>query len=178
MNKKAETGTLALCIALFPPLWAVLAPYLHVETGTVALICAGFFAANGNKHEDAVKISIGFLIGDLWAWLALTIIQSLNWNGNLGLFITLFVLGGLAVILSSFAPKWIYCPAWLCGWAIGLMILAPIGITNISTYPVQIGTAMLVGVWYVGVFLDILQKKMLDLCNRVNKKEEGEKINE
>ena len=30
MSKKAENLTLALCIALLPPLWAVAAPYLGV----------------------------------------------------------------------------------------------------------------------------------------------------
>lgn len=32
--------TLALCIALFPPIWAVLSPKLGIEVGAVALICA------------------------------------------------------------------------------------------------------------------------------------------
>ena len=41
MSKRAETWTLALCIALLPPIWAVAAPYVGVTTGAVALICAG-----------------------------------------------------------------------------------------------------------------------------------------
>ena len=36
--------TLAFGIAFMPPVWAVLAPFIGVDTGAVALICAGLFA--------------------------------------------------------------------------------------------------------------------------------------
>ncbi len=161
MTKKAETLTLALCIALLPPIWAVAAPYLNVTTGAVALICAGLCAANGDKTADAVKISIGFLLGDFWAWLAVWVMDIMPWNPDAELFGTLFVMGGLAVIFSSLAPKWIFCPAWLCGWAIGLTTMAPGGFSAVETLPLQIAAAMLVGVWYVGVFLNIVRNRML-----------------
>lgn len=166
----ADVWTLALGIALFPPLWAVAAPYLKVSTGAVALICAGLYVANGNKREDAVKISIGFLLGDIWAVIALKIMDLLKLNENIELFATLFVLGGLAVLISALISNYIFCPAWLCGWAIGLTILSPAGWQNIGTVPIQIGVAMLVGVWYVGVFVDIVQKRILRF---LNKKQEG-----
>lgn len=156
----ADVWTLAFSIALFPPLWAVLAPHLNVTTGAVALICAGLYATNGNKRADAVKIFVGFVLGDLWAVVALKIMDLLPFSDGVELFLTLFLLGGLAVLLSALAPKWIFCPAWLCGWAIGLTILSPVGLQAIGTLPLQIGAAMLVGVWYVGAFLDAAQKKM------------------
>ena len=77
-----EVLTLAFCIALFPPIWAVIAPHINVSTGAVALICAGLYVTNGNKRSDAVKISIGFLLGDFWAVFALKIMdimRFLNW---------------------------------------------------------------------------------------------------
>lgn len=163
MSKKAETLTLAFCIALLPPLWAVAAPYVGITTGAVALICAGLCAANGDKAADAPRISIGFLLGDFWAWLALVVMDKMPLNPDLEVFLTLFVMGGLAVILSGLAPRWIFCPAWLCGWAIGLTIMTPAGLANIGTLPVQIGAAMLAGVWYVGVFLNIVRAKLLCL---------------
>lgn len=171
MVKKSETLTLALCIALLPPIWAVAAPYLNVTTGAVALICAGLCAANGDKTSDAVRISIGFLLGDFWAWLAIWIMDILPWNPDAELFGTLFLLGGLAVILSSLAPKWIFCPAWLCGWAVGLTIMAPGGFSEIGSLPFQIGAAMLVGVWYVGVFLNLVRNWMLRLLSKGRKSE-------
>lgn len=161
MQNKAQTLTLALCIALLPPLWAVAAPYVSVSTGAVALICAGLCAANGDKTSDAVRISAGFLLGDLWACLALWMIGALPFGSDLSLFITLFVLGGAAVLLSALAPRWIFCPAWLCGWAIGLTILSPVGLEQMGTLPFQIAAAMLVGVWYVGVFLNLVQRWLL-----------------
>lgn len=169
MTKKAETLTLAFCIALLPPIWAVAAPYLNVTTGAVALICAGLCAANGDKAADAVKISIGFLLGDFWAWLAVWVMDVMPWNPDAELFGTLFVMGGLAVIFSSLAPKWIFCPAWLCGWAIGLTIMAPGGLENVGTLPWQIAAAMLVGVWYVGVILNIVRNWMLALISKHHK---------
>lgn len=165
----ADVWTLALGVAFFPPIWAVLAPYLNVSTGAVALICAGLYAANGNKRENAGKISIGFLLGDFWAVVALKIMDVLQFNENVELFVTLFVLGGLAVLISALVPRWIFCPAWLCGWAIGLTILSPAGYQNIGTVPIQIGAAMIVGVWYVGVFVDLIQKKVLKILG--NRKE-------
>ena len=130
MRNKAETLTLAFCIALLPPIWAVAAPYVGVTTGAVALICAGLCAANGDKAADAPRISAGFLLGDFWAWLALVVMDKMTLNPDFEVFITLFVMGGLAVILSGFFPKWIFCPAWLCGWAIGLTIMTPVGLAG------------------------------------------------
>ncbi|MBO6013840.1 MAG: DUF1097 domain-containing protein [Oscillospiraceae bacterium] len=155
-----ENLTLALCIALFPPIWAVLAPHLGVQTGAVALICAGVYAAAGNQVKLAVPMSLGFLAGDAWAVLALWVMSLLPFGESLTLFLTLFVMGGLAVIISSLLPKVFYCPAWLCGWAIGLTILAPAGLGAVGTTPWQIGAAMLAGIWYVGVLVEWIHQKL------------------
>ena len=50
----------------------------------------------------------------------------MNFNPDAELYLTLFVMGGLAVIIGSVFEKFIFVPAWLCGWAIGLTIMAPI----------------------------------------------------
>lgn len=163
---KKEIWTLALGIALLPPIWAVLAPHIGVTTGAVALICAGLYVANGNKLSDALKISLGFLCGDIWAILALWVMDISPLNPDLELFLTLFVMGGLAVLISSLVPKYIYCPSWLCGWAIGLTIMAPVGLAHIGTFPIEIGVAMLVGVWYVGAGVDKFQRVLLSNMNR------------
>ncbi len=104
MSAKWDNLTLAFCIALLPPIWAVLAPHIGVSTGAVALICAGLYVANENRSSDALKISIGFLLGDFWAWAALHIMDLMKWNPDLELFVTLFVMGGLAVLISGLAP--------------------------------------------------------------------------
>ena len=157
-RRRTEIWTLAFSIALLPPLWAVLSGHIGVKTGAVALICAGVYSANGNKTEDALKILIGFWLGDLWSWIAVHVMAAVPLPADLILFLTLFVMGGLAVLIGSLAPRFIYTPAWLCGWAVGLTILAPMGWGSLGTYPWQIAAAMLVGVWYVGVGLDNLHR--------------------
>lgn len=149
-EKKKQMLVTALGIAVLPPLWAVAAPYAGVKTGAAALICAGVYAANGNKREDGLKIMAGFWCGDLWAVLALKTMMLLNWNENLELFFILAVFGALAVILASLLERFLFLPAWLCGWAIGLSLMTPESLSTDKTLPIQIGAAMAVGVWYVG----------------------------
>jgi hypothetical protein len=168
MSKKEwpDILTLALGIALLPSIWAVISPYIRISTGAVALICAAVYVANGNKIEDGIKISIGFLCGDIWACFALKMMDIMQFNPNVELFITLFVLGLLAVIISGLFTKWIYLPAWLCGWAVGLTIMTTDRINNLGSLAIQIGLSMLVGVWYVGAGVDKFQKFLFKLYNR------------
>ena len=166
MDKKEQRAnmlTLALGIALLPPIWAVLAPVIGVTVGAVALICAGVYVSNGNKKEDALKIAIGFLLGDIWAVIAIFVMEKLTFNPNVELYCTLFVMGGLAVIIGETLHKIIFTPAWLCGWAIGLTIMGPMKIAEIGSLPIQIGAAMLAGVFYVGVGVDAFQKLLLKI---------------
>ena len=160
-EKKRLKWTLALGIALLPPIWAVLSGMAGITVGAVALICAGVYVANGNKTKDAVKISIGFLLGDLWAVIAIFLMEKLQWNPNVELYLTLFVMGGLAVLIGETLPKFIFTPAWLCGWAIGLTIMGPLATKDFGTLPWQIAAAMLAGVFYVGVGVDAFQKWLL-----------------
>lgn len=162
-EKRRQKLTLALGIALLPPIWAVLAPVIGVTTGAVALICAGVYVANGNKRADALKIAIGFLLGDLWAVLATGLMEKLPFNPNVELYCTLFLMGGLAVLIGETLPRFIFTPAWLCGWAIGLTIMGPLKVAELGTLPIQIGAAMLSGVFYVGVGVDAFQKWLLKL---------------
>lgn len=154
---------LALGIAGLPPLWAVVSPFWGVSTGAVALICAGLYVANGNKRRDAVKITIGFLLGDFWAVTALRMMSILEINPHLELYLTLFILGGLAVILGELFSRFIYLPSWLCGWAIGLTIMGPLSLEELGSLPLQIGASMIVGVVYVGIGVDLFQKALVSL---------------
>lgn len=159
--KRINTWTLAFGIALIPPVWAVLAPYIGVGTGAVALICAGLYVTNGSKRQDACKIALGFTMGDLWAVTAVWIMEKLPWNPNLELYLTLFIMGGLAVLMGETFGRYVFTPAWLCGWAIGLTIMGPLKIADIGTLPVQIGAAMIAGVVYVGIGVDAFQRWLI-----------------
>ena len=165
-EKTINKITLALGIALLPPIWAVLSPYAGITTGAVALICAGLYVTNGNKVSDALKITLGFLCGDIWAVLAVFIMEKLSFNPNAELYGTLFVLGGIAVLIGETIQKYIFTPAWLCGWAIGLTIMGPMSIGEIGTLPIQIGAAMIAGVIYVGIGVDAFQKKLIKIISK------------
>ncbi len=159
---RGETLRLALAIALLPPIWAVLAPHLHIETGAVALICAGIYVASGNRIQDAVRISLGFLCGDLWALAVIGLSEVLPFQEEIRLFLLLALLGGAAVLIAGALPRFLYLPAWLSGWAIGLTVMGSLPWDGLGTLPLQIAAAMLVGVWYVGAgvqaFTGLLKK--------------------
>ena len=159
MNRK-ETLTLALLIAVMPPAWAVVSPYLGNSVGPVALICAGIYATNGNKFRDAHKIALGYLAGDIWALIAFEIMAHTPVNPDLTLFLTLAVFGFILVIVSSKFEKFIYMPSWLTGWAIGMLTMNLDKTTPVMSLTVQTAVAMLVGVYYVGALLDLVHRSL------------------
>lgn len=165
-EKWINVFTLAFTVALLPPIWAVASTYVGVTVGAVALICAGLFAVLNNDIKMALPVSIGFLCGDLWAVIAAKIMGASTLGPNITVYLTLFVLGGLAVIIGSVLDKFIFVPAWLCGWAIGLTIMGPMDSTALGTMPFQIAAAMLVGVWYVGVVGDLFQKLLMKIFSK------------
>ncbi len=153
MNKK-EVITLAILIALLPPAWAVLSPYIGVSVGPIALICAGIYATNGNDFKDAHKIAIGYLAGDLWSLIVTLVMAHSPLNADVTLFLALAVLGFLVVVISNALPDIIHMPSWLAGWAIAMLTMNLDKTTSLLSLTVQVAVAMLVGVYYVGALLD------------------------
>ncbi len=159
MSRK-EILTLALLIAVLPPAWAVASPYLGNSVGPVALIAAGIYAANGNKWEDAHKIALGYLAGDIWALAATAVMTRTPLDPDVTLFAVLAVLGFMAVVISQKLPSLFYMPSWLAGWAIGMLAMNLDKTTPLMSLTVQIGAAMLVGVYYIGALVDKLHRLM------------------
>ena len=159
MSRK-EILTLALLIAVLPPAWAVASPYLGNSVGPVALIAAGIYAANGNKWEDAHKIALGYLAGDIWALAATAVMAHTSLDPDATLFAVLAVLGFMAVVISQKLPSLFYMPSWLAGWAIGMLAMNLDRTTPLMSLTVQIGAAMLVGVYYIGALVDKLHRLM------------------
>ncbi len=157
---KKETLTLALLIAVMPPAWAVISPYLGNSVGPVALICAGIYATNGNKFKDAHKIALGYLAGDIWALIAFEIMAHTPLNPDITLFLTLAVFGFILVIISDRFKNIIHMPSWLTGWAIGMLTMNLDKTTPVMILTVQIAVAMLVGVYYVGALLDLVHRSL------------------
>lgn len=163
---KKDILILALGIALLPPIWAVIAPFIGVTTGAVALISAAIFVAANGCIKNAVPISLGFVAGLLWTLLAVWLLGILPINASVSLFIVLCVLGGIAVIISCSFPKIFFLPSWLGGWAIGLTVIAPLGISGMGTLPWQLLVSMLIGVWYVGLGVGLFQKVVTNLVSK------------
>ena len=157
MNRK-EIITLALLIAILPPIWAVASPHFGISVGPIALICAGIYAANGNSFGDAHRIALGFLAGDIWALLVTLIMSHTPLNADLTLFFALAVFGFLAVLFSCAFPKLFHMPAWLAGWAIGMLTMNLDTATPLTSLTLQIAVSMLAGVYYVGALLDKIHK--------------------
>ena len=167
--KRKETLTLALLIAVMPPAWAVISPYLGNSVGPVALICAGIYATNGNKFRDAHKIALGYLAGDIWALIAFEIMAHTPLNPDLTLFLTLAVFGFILVVISNKFSNIIHMPSWLTGWAIGMLTMNLDKTTPVMSLTVQIAIAMLAGVYYVGALLDKVHRilnKCRSLCEK------------
>ena len=160
MDKRKETITLALLIAILPPIWAVASPYLGNSVGPIALICAGIYGTNGNKFEDAHQIALGYLAGDIWALIVNLLMARTPYNADLTLFVLLAVFGFLIVIISSKFEGIVHMPSWLAGWAIGMLTMNLDTTTDRLALTVQIAIAMLVGVYYVGALLDKIHKLM------------------
>lgn len=160
MQNKKPVLTLALLVAVLPPLWAVAGPYLGNTVGPIALIAAGIYGTNGNKFEDAHKIALGYLAGDIWSLIATLTMANTPFNADLTLFITLFVLGFLAVVISNILPNIFFMPAWLAGWAIAMLTMNLDTATPLMSLTIQIAVAMLVGVYYVGALLDKIHRIM------------------
>lgn len=149
---------LALLVGILPPIWAVLSPYMGIHVGPIALIAAGIYGANGNKFEDALKISIGYLMGDIWSLVVILVMKNTIFNRDLTLFVILFFLGFFVVIISFAVPKYFYMPSWLAGWAIAMLTMNLNPDTNLGKQVIEIGISMLVGVYYVGVLIDKIFK--------------------
>ncbi len=158
--KNKEIITLALLIAIMPPAWAVLSPYLGISVGPIALICACIYATNGNNFKDAHKIALGYLAGDIWALIAFEIMSHTPINPDLTLFLTLAVFGFILVIISDRFKNIMHMPSWLTGWAIGMLTMNLDTTTPVMSLTVQIAIAMLVGVYYVGALLDLVHRTL------------------
>lgn len=164
--KKINKAALAFAIASMPPIWAVLSPYVGVGTGAVALIVAGVYVTNGNRREDAVRILLGLLLGDLFSVVAIWMTENIPFSPDISLYLTLFVLGAAAVMIGESLPRIIFTPGLLCGWAIGLTIMAPLGMAGMGTLPLQIAASMAAGVLYVGIGVDMFQRWLVRMATK------------
>ena len=149
---------LAISIGLLPPIWAVLSARFGISCGAVALICAGIYVTAGNKVELGLPMSLGFLLSDAMAVGAIWLMENLPFPPEANTFLTLAVMGFCAVLLCLSLEKYLFLPAVLSGWAVGLTVMGPLGFAGLGTMPLQVGIAMLAGVWYAGWAVDAFSR--------------------
>jgi hypothetical protein len=151
-ERRNLTLATAAFIAIVPPLWAVLSPQFGVETGAVALICAGIFTAEGNDPRRARGIICGLLIGIPWGILALRF-TVLPGSHSVNQFLALAFLGAGAVLICGLTVvgRYIDTTSWLTGWAITILILGHVALVHWHWLPLQLALSMLTGVYLIGV---------------------------
>jgi hypothetical protein len=155
---KSSKLALAISIGLLPPIWAVLSGRLGISCGAVALICAGIYVTAGNKVELGLPMSLGFLLSDAMAVGSIWLMENLPFPPEANTFLTLSVLGFCAVLVCLSLEKYLFLPAVLSGWAVGLTVMGPLGFAGLGTMPLQVGVAMLAGVWYAGWAVDAFSR--------------------
>ncbi|MCR4781669.1 MAG: DUF1097 domain-containing protein [Lachnospiraceae bacterium] len=162
MKKKEVLSIIVLgfLIGFLPTVWSLLADNFGIKTATVALICAGIYATNGNDLKSAPKILLGFFLGDLWSVITVCSMSGLPISSPLKNFLIFVVLGIVGVMLCTIFSKVLFLPALLVGWAIGLTYYGAPG-SEMGTLPFQIALAMAVGVVYVGIGVDFLHKLII-----------------
>ena len=163
MKKITVVCSLALIIAVIAPLWAVVSSNLGLSVAPIALICAGLYVANGSILGNALKITLGFLAGNFWAWFVMLTLGALGgtMNFNVLFFLTLAVYIIVAVFISMYLDKIFDLSAWLAGWAVTLTLLGPLQPGEYTAMLLQIGIAMVGGVWFVGVLITQLHAKLM-----------------
>lgn len=147
-----QTVATAVFIAIIPPLWAVISPKFGIETGAVALICAGIFTAEGNHVHQARKITLGLLIGIPWG---ITVLRFTSLPGlhALNQFLILCVLGAVIILIcgGTMVGKYVDATAWLVGWAITILVLGHEQLADWHWLPLHLALSMIVGVYLIGV---------------------------
>ena len=174
MKKITIISLLALIVVVVAPTWAALAGVAGLMTGPVALICAGLYVANGSQIKNALKMTLGFLAGNFWAFFVVLTLGALGPKLGLPepllLWLVLAVYVAIAVLIAGMLDTIFDLSAWLAGWAVTLQLLvmvAPSG-ANLLTWVIQIGIAMVAGVWVVGVLITQLHGKILGKLSSKN----------
>lgn len=147
-----QTLATAAFIAIIPPLWAVISPTFGIETGAVALICAGVFTAEGNHADRAFKIMVGLLIGIPWGMIALWLTPFPGLH-SLNQFLNLCVLGAISILICGWTRvgQYVDSTAWLVGWAITILVLGHEKLADWHWLPLHLALSMIVGVYLIGV---------------------------
>jgi hypothetical protein len=164
MSKFKIVLLLTLLIAIIAPAWAAISGALGLIAGAVALVSAGIYVASGMDVSKGLKITLGFLAGNLWAFLVLQVAGALggalNIPGPLLLFCVLFVFVIPAVFISMYLDKLFDLSAWLTAWAASLLVMSYSVYDNLELL-LHLAIGMVAGIWLVGVGITSTHKYLV-----------------
>jgi len=158
-------------ISIIPAIWAVIANHIGVTIAAVSMISACPYVLAGKNAKDACSMTLGLLLGIVWARLTFILMGALTFNPDLVTFLVLVFMVAILIVIDSFIPKYVDCIAWLCGFAIAITVLGPCTPDVINTMSLHLALAMVVGIWCVGYLGGII----IGACNKAfSKKSEQE----
>lgn len=137
-------------ISLLPAIWSVVAGFAGISTAAVAMISATLYVIVVKTTADAVRMSVGFVLGVVTAVLSLTIISMLPLNFMVSLTVVMIVMVALVIIVQSFIPKIADLFSWLCGFAVAMTVFGIAAPEQMMTLAWQLVISMLAGIWWIG----------------------------
>ena len=147
---KRETWALVVPISLLPAIWSVVASFAGISTAAVAMISATLYVIVVKTTADAVRMSVGFVLGVVTAVISLMIIGSLPLNFVVALTLTMIVMVALVIIVQSFIGKIADLFSWLCGFAVAMTVFGLVPPEQMMSVAVQLAVSMLAGIWWIG----------------------------
>lgn len=102
--------------------------------------------------RKALKICLGLLVGIPWSIIALRF-SPLPGNHSVSQFLILCILGAVSILICGFTiiGQLVDSTAWLCGWAITILVLGHEAMVNWHCLPLHLALSMLAGVYLIGV---------------------------
>jgi hypothetical protein len=147
---KRETWALVVPIALLPAIWSVIAGFVGVTVPAVAMISATLYVILVKSIPDAVKMSVGFVLGVITAVISLMIIGALPIAPPVAIPLVMIVMVALVIIIQSFIGKYADLFSWLCSFAVSMTVFSLTPTDKMMGMAVQLIVSMLVGIWWIG----------------------------
>lgn len=165
--KEKEILTLALSVGIMVPIWGTFHSMIGIGMTWPAFASAALFFAANCKIKDSINISFGHAIGVMWGIIFLNIVnapQLSQYNNQVILFVTLCVLGILAVFVTNIGFKLLsHLPSLFSGWAITVGGLGNITLTNWGSTPLDILLSIMAGIFIVGLGILKVQSCLLKI---------------
>lgn len=163
--KVKEVLTLLLSVGIIVPIWGTFHSLIGIEMTWPAFASSALFFAANCKIEDSMNIAFGHAVGVVWGMMFLNILNFTGfaqYDSQVVLFITLCILGMLAVFVTSIGFKLLsHLPSLFSGWAITVGALGSTSLVNWGNQPLDVLLSTAAGIFIVGVGISKIQSYLL-----------------